>query len=136
MEAVIGCSVIIYNLEGKILICKRSKMKDKFPLTWENIGGRLEHDETPEECIRREAKEEIGCLLKDLKLFRVYVNKEENTQYVIIVFTAKLDDTEIIQPNYEIEDIKWITEDEINNYSFCTENNKKRLFDFYEEFQF
>ncbi|WP_425446638.1 NUDIX hydrolase [Dethiothermospora halolimnae] len=59
MEAVIGCSVIIYDHEGRILISKRSRMKEQFPLTWENIGGRLEHDETPEECIRREAKEEI-----------------------------------------------------------------------------
>lgn len=35
---------------------------------WIGIGGHLEENESPEECIRREALEEIGAELKDLRL--------------------------------------------------------------------
>lgn len=135
MNAVVGCSVIIYDDEGKTLISQRSKVKKHFPLAWEHVGGKLENDETPEECIRREAKEEIGCSLEDLKLFKVYINRSEDTQYIIIAFTGRLTNPENIIFNHEIEDIKWITKEEINKYDFLTENNKTRLYDFYEEFQ-
>ena len=35
---------------------------------WIGIGGHLEENESPEECIRREAREEAGAELKDLRL--------------------------------------------------------------------
>ena len=35
---------------------------------WIGIGGHLEADESPEECIRREALEETGLRLKELRL--------------------------------------------------------------------
>ena len=35
---------------------------------WIGIGGHLEENESPEECVRREAREEAGIELKDLRL--------------------------------------------------------------------
>ena len=35
---------------------------------WIGIGGHLEENESPEECIRREALEEAGAVLTDLRL--------------------------------------------------------------------
>jgi 8-oxo-dGTP diphosphatase len=45
---------------GKILIAKR-KSTDKLPNKWEFPGGKIETNETPEECLKREIKEEFGA---------------------------------------------------------------------------
>lgn len=129
METFIGCSVIIYDLQERILIAQRSRNKKKFPLLWETIGGSLELNETPEECIRRETMEEIGCKLHDLKLFKVYVIKEKNEQYILIVFTGRIEDK--IKTNYEIEDVKWITSNDINNYEFYSDNCREKILEYF-----
>jgi 8-oxo-dGTP diphosphatase len=45
--------------EGKIFIAKR-KSTDKLPNKWEFPGGKIESNETPQECLKREMKEEFG----------------------------------------------------------------------------
>jgi|GEM_PF-611864 len=129
METIIGCSVIIYDNDKKVLISKRSKTKSKFPLFWETVGGTLENEESPEECIRREVKEELNCSIDDLKLFKVYVINSDN-RYVLIVYTGKLIDE--VEANGEIEQVKWVTRNEIDKYNFMG-NCKEKIIDFYNE---
>ena len=43
----------------KILIAQR-KATDKLPNKWEFPGGKVEKDENPKECLKREMKEEFG----------------------------------------------------------------------------
>lgn len=49
----------ILKHNGKILIAKRGG-NDKLPNKWEFPGGKIEHGESPEECLRREMLEEFG----------------------------------------------------------------------------
>jgi 8-oxo-dGTP diphosphatase len=123
----IGCSIIIHDDNNKVLIAKRNKTKKKFPLMWETIGGGLENDETPEECIRREVMEELNCNIYDLKLFKVYVRNEDN-RYVLIVYTGKINGQ--IQPNLEIEQVRWIDKLEVKDFYFCG-NCLEKLLDYY-----
>lgn len=51
------CAIIIKD--GKILITQRSEFMS-LPLKWEFPGGKLEDYESPEECLRRELKEELN----------------------------------------------------------------------------
>ena len=131
MEKTIGCSVIIYNDFGYVLIAKRSKIKKQFPLFWETIGGAVEIAETPDECIKREVQEEIGCILNEVKLFKVYVNEEEENRYVSIVFTGKINGS--IKTNCEIEEVRWIEKSDLDGYDFFP-NCKVKIIDFYDEF--
>lgn len=131
MNTYIGCSVIIYNQSGNVLIAKRSSKKKQFPLMWETIGGALEDNETPEECIRRETSEEIGCNLLDLRLFKVYVVTEEDNRYVHIVFMGRIEGP--IKLNYEIEETRWIYNYQLDDYDFCTLTCKRKISDFYNE---
>lgn len=133
MDTFIGCSVIIYDDESRVLIAQRSKIKKQFPLKWETIGGALEPGETPEECIRRETKEEIGCQLYDLRLFNVYVVREDNEQHVSIAYTGKVKDR--IQPNCEIENVQWITESDVEIYEFYAISCKNKIYDFYRNYK-
>ncbi|MBS5822727.1 MAG: NUDIX domain-containing protein [Clostridium argentinense] len=129
METIIGCSVIIHDNNKKVLIAQRSKTKHKFPLFWETVGGTLENGESPEECIRREVKEELNCSIDDLKLFKVYVINSDN-RYVLIVYTGKLIGE--VEANEEIEQIKWVARNEIDKYNFMG-NCKEKIIDFYNE---
>ena len=54
--------------EGSYLMMHRiKKQQDENAGKWIGIGGHLNEDETPEECIRREIREETGLEVDDLK---------------------------------------------------------------------
>ncbi len=55
---VVGAAVTV-NSKGEVLIAQR-KQNDMLGGLWEFPGGKLESDETIEECIARELKEELG----------------------------------------------------------------------------
>ena len=49
----------VIEKDGKILIAQRKKGW-RFAGKWEFPGGKIEPNETPEECLRRELREELG----------------------------------------------------------------------------
>ena len=51
-----------------LMLHRVKKEQDENAGKWIGIGGHMEAGETPEECIRREALEETGLHLTDLKL--------------------------------------------------------------------
>ena len=52
----------------KLLLCQRPKEKS-CGLLWEFPGGKIELNETPEQCIARECMEELNIKLEDVKYF-------------------------------------------------------------------
>ena len=50
---------IVYDREGRILICQRGEGRSNAHL-WEFPGGKLEKGETNEDCLARELREELG----------------------------------------------------------------------------
>ena len=54
-----GCWLMLHRVK---------KNADENAGKWIGIGGHLEENESPEECIRREAREEAGVELSDLRL--------------------------------------------------------------------
>lgn len=53
---------------------------------WIGVGGKLEKDEAPEECLLREAKEETGLTLTDYKLrgLITFISNEWDTEYMYL----------------------------------------------------
>lgn len=71
-----SAGTIIINNEGKILLQQRTDN-----LKWGFPGGSLELGESFEEAAIREAKEEVGLTLNELKLFNIYSGKKCYHQY-------------------------------------------------------
>lgn len=58
MRKIIKVTAAILENDGRILIAQR-KSSDHLSGKWEFPGGKIEHGETPEECLARELKEEF-----------------------------------------------------------------------------
>ena len=65
-----GASIIFVNNKNKILLFLRDdKSHIPYPNMWDVPGGHVEKNETPQECIVREMKEEMNLDLKNFQLF-------------------------------------------------------------------
>jgi 8-oxo-dGTP diphosphatase len=60
----VTCAIIIK--EGRVLVTQRSATMP-LPLKWEFPGGKVHDDETEEECLRREIKEELAIDIRIVK---------------------------------------------------------------------
>ena len=64
-----GTSLIFVNDHNQVLLFLRDDKPDlPYRNMWDVLGGHIDPDETPEECIIREMKEEIDLNLKDFQL--------------------------------------------------------------------
>ena len=112
---------VIYNEIGQILIDRRSNT-GLFGGLWEFPGGKCEPDETVENCIRREVLEEIdieiGIGEHIITLDHVYTH----FKVTLIVHRCRYltGEPKLIR----CEEIRWVTLDEINSFSFPKANTK------------
>ena len=99
--------------DGRYLMLHRTKKKNDINKDkWLGIGGKFEEDESPEECIIREVKEETGLTLKSYKLRCIvtYVSTTWETEYMY-VFTSNDFTGELIECNEG--DLQWIDKDKV-----------------------
>ena len=99
--------------DGKYLMLHRTKKKNDINKDkWIGIGGKFEQNESPEECIIREVKEETGLVLKNYKLRCIvtYVSTIWETEYMY-VFTSDKFEGNLIDCNEG--DLQWIDKDKV-----------------------
>jgi len=129
MKILISSSVIIYDNKNRILLAQRSSTKKQDPGLWETIGGTIEFGESPEECLKREVKEELGCGIKNTKLFNVYNFVKDDLQLISIVYLANIDGIPKFNKD-EVRDLRWFSENEAMKLKFSV-NCKQRVTDFF-----
>lgn len=101
--------------EGKYLMLHRTKKKnDLNEGKWIGVGGKFEENESPEECVKREVKEETGLILKECNLRGIvtYISNKWETEYMYL-FTSDSFEGELIECNEG--ELKWIDKQEVNN---------------------
>ena len=72
-------AALIQNDERGILIGKHSRNDDKpYPGRWDLPAGKLKENETLEECLVREIKEETGFDVIETEIYKIHHNKGED----------------------------------------------------------
>ena len=100
----------------RFLICQRPEHKAR-GLLWEYVGGKVEPDETKQEALIRECKEELNVTVTVGDAFMDVVHEYPDITVHLTLFHAAIAEGEI--KLLEHNAISWITPDEIPNYTFC-----------------
>ena len=82
-------AAIIYDKQGKILLCKRGN-GGTAAHKWEFPGGKRKPEETLEQCVVRECKEELGVDLEVDGLYDAFIQEESDRQLDFTFFTAHI----------------------------------------------
>jgi len=78
--------LILYNQDKEILLQHRTKDAPYLPNFWGFFGGGIEKDETPEEAVIREIKEELSLDIKAPFFFNSYEIKEGENKYERFIY--------------------------------------------------
>ena len=102
--------------DGRFMICQRPKDKAR-ALLWEFVGGKIEPNESGEDALIRECKEELDIIVKPLDVFCDVVHTYPDIVVHLTLYNAEIlsGEPKLIEHN----DLRWITPDEIDNFDFC-----------------
>lgn len=107
--------VIVYILkqasDGKrVLFLRRSG--GQFEGSWWPVAGTPEAGESPLETAKRELKEETGLTTESWQPFGIDIPNVDGVR-VLKAFVVHVDEDDKIRLNYEHDDLRWLSEDEI-----------------------
>ena len=102
--------------DNKFMICQRPAHKAR-GLLWEFVGGKVEPEETKEQALVRECKEELNVVLSVSDVFMDVIHEYPDLTVHLTLFNASIIEGE--PQKLEHNDIQWITPSEIRNYDFC-----------------
>lgn len=109
-------AAVIKDDSGKILITQRNLKKSQGGL-WEFPGGKIEPNETKEQAIIREIKEEltIDINVKNCIDEKIFTYPEKDINLIAL-------ECSIINGNIELlehEDYRWVSSSELENFEFA-----------------
>lgn len=102
---------------GKVLIAQR-QAGSHMEFRWEFPGGKLEPDETPEECIIREIKEELDMEIEVLDIYKVVKFSYEEKDILLLCYLCRILKGE--GKTLECNDFRWVKRDELANFNFVS----------------
>lgn len=101
---------------NQFMICQRPAHKTR-GLLWEFVGGKVEPGETKEQALVRECREELAVTVQVGKVFMEVTHEYPDLTVHLTLFHASIQEgtPQLLEHN----DIRWITVEEIDQYSFC-----------------
>ena len=129
-----GAGIILIDNQRKVLLQYRDKNNRWNQNTWSEFGGQIEKNETPEEAVKRELKEEIGIELTNLKFFKKYRIQKEKGIYEAFFYVASLNTSinTLKSRQREGKNVEFFTFQETQNLKLAN-YTKKALRDFFEQ---
>jgi len=82
---------ILINSQGKVLLQLRTQDAPYYPGYWTLPGGKVEENETLEQALKREIKEELGINLVNYRLFKQTRQRKGNSAAERIIYWSNLD---------------------------------------------
>ncbi|MBP5975744.1 8-oxo-dGTP diphosphatase MutT [Brasilonema sp. CT11] len=117
---IIGVAVI-WNDLGEILIDRR-RSEGLMGGLWEFPGGKVERNESIEECIKREISEELAIEIEVGEHLITIDHTYTHLRVTLIVHHCRYV-AGVPQP-IECEEIRWVSLDELGNYTFPEANSQ------------
>ena len=115
-EKLLRVTAAIIKKDNKIFIARRAQHKHLAGF-WEFPGGKIENNETPEVCLKRELIEELGITVTVGKLF---MENQHDYGDKIIMLMAYL--CELISGDISLKDhdkFAWVEKTELTNFKFA-----------------
>lgn len=117
-------SAFILNKKNQVLLVKRSDIDTFLPGYWELPGGGVNENETPQEALKREIKEEVGLTVSiNESLGANQYTLEEHGEKIPkteMCFSCMSDSLEKINLSNEHSEYKWISKEEIDSLTPVT----------------
>lgn len=111
----------VIQRDDRFLICQRPEGKN-CALLWEFPGGKIESNETGENCIVRECMEELELpLYIDRKLTDVIMDYPDKTVHLHFFLCRILEGEPLLKEHHAFA---WIRPEEVDAYSFCPADRK------------
>jgi 8-oxo-dGTP diphosphatase len=108
-------AAILINDE-KIIIAKR-KSTGKLPNKWEFPGGKIENDETPEQCLKRELKEEFDINVSVGEYLGSSIYHYDHLSIELLAYRTFWEGGSISLKDHD--DIAWVSLEQIGEYDFA-----------------
>lgn len=108
----VGCAIIHKN--GKLLIAQRN-LGDSFGGYWEFPGGKREREETIEDCLVREAREELGILIQPERLLCNRVHGSPERRLSLFFFFCRWMSGE--PRAIDCKDFRWVSREDIRQHT-------------------
>ena len=119
--SVIPCGVALVRRGREFLIAQRKK-GDTFGLFWEFPGGKKNPEETFEQCVAREIKEEVGVhITVDEKFMEIKKQYREKTIWLNFYLCSYVSGQ---ARALECENIAWASWEQLKNYKFPPANER------------
>lgn len=106
----------IIKQKGKILICQRGA-GGNCAFLWEFPGGKLEPDESKEECLIRECEEELGIQIATESTFAETTYQYPDRKISFTFFIAQITAGELTPRVHQ--QVRWVAPGELSEYDFC-----------------
>ncbi len=121
MEKIKTANLIIVDDKKRVLLVKRAHNQEEQNL-WSLPGGTKEDNETLEECLVREIKEELGSSIKKYDFFKSYMVKNNNKTVIANYYFGLINDS-IKLNKQEFSGYKWFFQKEIPGNLAYNQNN-------------
>lgn len=120
----IGVGAIIQDDRGRVLLIKRATEPEKGK--WGIPGGHVNFQESLQEAITREVKEETGLDVVDSCLFTYTesIRADKDAHYIIFYFLTRTEGTIKISQPEEIADASWHTPEQIKTMKLAFSHEK------------
>jgi len=109
--------LLIFNQAGDLLLQKRSMLKDSCPGFWDSsAAGHVEAGESYDQCVMREATEELGIELSQLpeRTGKLSPNKNNGMEFCQAYKTVH--EGPFRPEEAEVDELRWFSQKELKNW--------------------